>query len=76
MTNDSTTSVTAFRRVKTLDEERARLRGRRKVNGVGRVDDNDKALLLMLSWRPSDDQLRYLHEVMERAVTCMPEDLR
>ena len=49
---------------------------RPKVSGMGRMGDNDKALLLMLNWRPTDDQLRYLHEVMERAVACMPDDLR
>jgi hypothetical protein len=46
-----------------------------KVYGTGRVGDNPKALLVMLNWRPTDDQLRYLDEVMKRAVACMPEYL-
>ena len=46
-----------------------------KVYGTGRVGDNPKALLVMLNWRPTDDQLRYLDEVMKRAVACMPDDL-
>jgi hypothetical protein len=33
-----------------------------KINGVGRMADNEKALLVMCSAKPTDDHIRALHE--------------
>jgi hypothetical protein len=49
---------------------------RLKVYGMGRVGDNPQALLLILNQCPTDNQLRYLHDVMRRAAECMPKDLQ
>lgn len=38
--------------------------------GVARMHDNDKAILVMLRRRPTDDELRYIHELL--AGRCMP----
>lgn len=35
-----------------------------KVRGVGRMEDNDKALLLLLDRRPSDHELRVIHDYL------------
>jgi hypothetical protein len=43
-----------------------------KVRGVGRVADEPRAMLVMLSERPTDDELRYFHEVLERAAALVP----
>lgn len=45
-----------------------------KCPGVGRDADNDKALAFYFNRRPSDDEMRYLHEVMQRAAVCSPID--
>jgi len=38
-----------------------------KVRGVGRMFDNDKAVLVMLDRKPTDDELRALHEALTPA---------
>lgn len=43
-----------------------------KCPGAGRVGDNDKALIFYFNRPPTDDELRYLHEVMQRAAVCSP----
>lgn len=42
--------------------------------GVGRDKDNDRALQFYFSRRITDDEMRFLHEVMQRSVTLMPTD--
>lgn len=56
------------------DEIRTTLR-KLRTNGVGRNADWPKSLLFYFDSIPTDDQMRYLHEVMQRACACMPEDL-
>lgn len=46
-----------------------------RAPGCGRDAENDKALVFYLSRRATDSEMRFLHEVMQRAVACMPEDL-
>jgi hypothetical protein len=43
-----------------------------KVRGVGRMFDNDKALLVMLDKKPTDDELRAMHAALrdEPAADC------
>lgn len=41
-----------------------------KCRGVGRDAENPKALIFSFSRPPTDDDLRYLHEVMQRAAVC------
>lgn len=48
------------------------LRTKLKVRGVGRVGDEPRALLVQLNERPTDDELRFLHDVLDRAVACTP----
>ena len=36
-----------------------------RVRGVGRMFDNDRALLLMLASKPTDDDLRAIHDVLK-----------
>lgn len=36
--------------------------------GVGRDAENDKSLCFYFSRKVTDDEMRYLHEVMQRAV--------
>lgn len=43
-----------------------------KCPGVGRDKDNISALQFYFSRRATDDEMRFLHEVMQRAVACMP----
>jgi len=47
-----------------------------RCNGVGRNVEWPKSLLFYLNFVPSDEQMRYLQEVMARACACMPEDLK
>ncbi len=47
-----------------------------RCNGVGRNAEWPKSLLFYFNAAPTDDQMRYLQEVMARAVACMPEGLR
>jgi len=42
-----------------------------KVVGVSRMFDNDRAVLISLQDRPSDDQLRAIHEGL-KSLTCQP----
>lgn len=44
--------------------------------GVGRDKDNPKALQFYFNRRITDDEMRFLHEVMQRAVACMKEQDR
>ncbi len=43
-----------------------------KCSGVGRDKDNEQFLFFAFSRKPTDDEMRYLHEVMERAAVCSP----
>lgn len=43
-----------------------------KCPGVGRDKDCISALQFYFSRKVTDDEMRFLHEVMERAVACMP----
>jgi hypothetical protein len=47
-----------------------------RCNGVGRNAEWPKSLVFYFNAVPTDDQMRYLQEVMARAAACMPEDLR
>lgn len=42
--------------------------------GVGRDKDNICALQFYFSRPVSDDEMRFLHDVIKRAVACMPEN--
>lgn len=65
-----------FRETET--ERNARLRakrlGRAKLAcpGAGRDKDNINALQFYFSRPVTDDEMRFLHEVVQRAVACMP----
>ena len=37
-----------------------------KVRGIGRLGDEPRALLVMLSERPTDDEIKHLHEFLRR----------
>lgn len=39
-----------------------------KCPGVGRDAENEKSLCFYFDRKPTDDEMRYLHEVMQRAV--------
>jgi hypothetical protein len=39
--------------------------------GVGRDAENEKSLCFYFSRRVTDEEMRFLHEVMQRAVACM-----
>jgi hypothetical protein len=43
-----------------------------KCPGVGRDKDCISALQFYFSRKVTDDEMRYLHEVMQRAVACLP----
>jgi hypothetical protein len=43
-----------------------------KCSGVGRDADNISALQFYFNRRVTDDEMRFLHEVMKRSVACMP----
>ncbi len=43
-----------------------------KCPGVGRDKDNISALQFYFSRKVTDDEMRFLHEVVQRAVACMP----
>jgi hypothetical protein len=40
--------------------------------GLGRDAENPKALIAIFNRPVSDDEMRYLHEVLERAAACNP----
>lgn len=48
-------------------------RMRLKCNGTGRDKDHDRALQFYFNRRVTDDELRFLNEVIKRAVACIPE---
>lgn len=60
------------------DERNTRLRARRldaqklTCPGIGRDKDNSKAMQFYFSRPVTDDEMRFLHEVVQRAVACMP----
>ena len=41
--------------------------------GVGRDKDNLSALVFYFSRRVTDDEMRFLHEVMRRGAACAPK---
>jgi hypothetical protein len=41
-------------------------------HGVGRNKDHLASLLFYFNRRPTDDEMRFLHEVMERASASLP----
>lgn len=43
-----------------------------KCPGAGRDAENPKAVVFYFDRPVSDDELRYLHEVMRRAAACNP----
>ncbi len=43
-----------------------------KCPGVGRDAENDKALVFYLSRKVTDEEMRFLHDVMQRAVIMAP----
>lgn len=45
-----------------------------KYYGVGRDKDCISALQFYFNRRVTDDEMRFLHEVMQRAVARMPDD--
>lgn len=42
-----------------------------KCPGVGRDAGNDKSLCFYFSRKVTDDEMRFLHEVVQRAVACV-----
>lgn len=44
-----------------------------KCPGVGRDKDNAQALQFCFSRPVTDDEMRFLHDVMIRTVACMPK---
>ena len=44
-----------------------------KCPGVGRDKDSLHSLQFYFSRRVTDDEMRFLHEVVQRAVACMPD---
>lgn len=44
-----------------------------KVRGVGRVADEPRALLVLLSERPTDDELRSMHEHLRSWISHAPD---
>jgi hypothetical protein len=46
-----------------------------RCNGVARDKDDEHELCFHFNRRVTDNELLYLHEVMQRAATCMPEDI-
>lgn len=41
-----------------------------RCGGVARVADNDPALIFVFDRRPTDAEMRFLHDVMRRAAVC------
>lgn len=41
-----------------------------RCRGVGRDADCDRALIFQFDRRPSDAEMRFLHDVMRRAAIC------
>lgn len=36
------------------------------VRGIGRMFDNEKAVLLILDCKPTDDELRFMHDYLNQ----------
>ena len=51
----------------------ARAKAKIRCFGVGRDKDCISALQFYFTRPVTDDEMRFLHEVMQRAVACMPE---
>jgi hypothetical protein len=47
-----------------------------KCPGVGRDKDCISALQFYFSRRVTDEEMRFLHETMQRAVACLPKETR
>ena len=62
-----------------IDIGAARGRGKErqalKCPGAGRDAGNERALCFYFNRSVTDDELRFLHDVMQRAAECMPDDL-
>ncbi len=43
-----------------------------KCSGVGRDAQHDRSLCFYFNRKPTDDEMRFLHEVVERAAECTP----
>jgi len=43
-----------------------------KCSGIGRDKDNVNALQFYFNRPVTTDEMRFLHEVMQRAVACLP----
>lgn len=41
--------------------------------GIGRDKDNPQSLSLYFDRSPTDDEMRYLHEVIKHACVCAPK---
>lgn len=41
---------------------------------IGRDGENPKTLVIYLNRRATDDEMRFLHEVLQRAARCAPKD--
>lgn len=37
------------------------------VRGIGRMFDNEKAILLILDCKPTDDELRFMHDYLNQS---------
>lgn len=47
-----------------------------RVPGCGRDAENEKALVFSFSRKVTDDEMRFLHECLQRAVHIAPEASR
>ena len=66
------TGVLTFRTAREI--ERERLAGKALAcAGVGRDAENEQSLSFIFSRRPTDDEMRFLHDVMKRAVASAPK---
>lgn len=46
-----------------------------RCRGVSRDAGNDQSLAVAFNRRVTDAEMRFLREVLERAVICLPDDL-
>ena len=51
-----------------MDANIVNIKSELKCPGVGRDAENEKALCFYFNRQVSDDEIRYLHEVIQRAV--------
>ena len=47
-----------------------------KCNGVARESGGMNAISFYFNRRPTDEEMRYLHEVMQRAAACSPIEVQ